>query len=87
VSPEYTESIHLGQKQIKCIKYKSPWNHGMKKLIKANWEERKRSSSCHSSMIIHYVQYECIKSIEQELFFGCFTFYVFILPCIIFPIE
>ena len=24
VSPEYKESIHQGQKQIKCIKYKSP---------------------------------------------------------------
>ena len=24
VSPEYTGSIHQGQKQIKCIKYKSP---------------------------------------------------------------
>ena len=24
VSPEYAGSIHQGQKQIKCIKYKSP---------------------------------------------------------------
>ena len=35
VSPEYTGSIHQGQKQIKCIKYKSPWNHGMKKKNKS----------------------------------------------------
>ena len=31
MSPEYTGSIHQGQKQIKCIKYKSPGNHGPKK--------------------------------------------------------
>ena len=34
VSPEYTGSIHQGKKQIKCIKYKSPWNHGLKKKNK-----------------------------------------------------
>ena len=30
-SLEYTGSIHQGQIQIKCIKYKSPWNHRLKK--------------------------------------------------------
>ena len=94
VSPEYTGSIHQGKKQIKCIKYKSPWNHGLKKknkfayttflvkLLSPNASSTRKSSYIYIYVLSIYVKYRwClwIKILSIFSIKACCSYYSFSL--------